>query len=132
MNYGEHYKRETLTERNMKKELSVDLSISRKDSGLSQQDAAHLLGVSKTRISRLQNGKAKLSAAELTALCLIYGRSAEQLLRLTTRTIRQQLHKRLSNMPSEPAKWERLHTKRLDTLNSLYHRLGILKKEVDE
>lgn len=113
----------------MRKEIRVDLKIGRNQSGLSNADLAHLLGVNKSRISKLENGRATPRPEELCALCLIYGRAADHLFLLTTRSLIGEMTERLARMPEEPKAWERKHDLRLDTLNGLHQRLRELSLE---
>ncbi|MEM5471922.1 helix-turn-helix transcriptional regulator [Hoeflea sp. AS60] len=110
----------------MRKEIRVDLKVGRKQSGLSNEDVAHLLGVNKSRISKLENGHATPRPEEICALCLIYGRAVDSLFILTTHCLIGELRRRLTTMPEEPTAWERKHNARLDTLNGLQCRLGEL------
>lgn len=52
----------------------------RKRAGISQQKLSELLGVSRTTISQIENGKRKLSADELERLSKIYNLSVDSLL----------------------------------------------------
>lgn len=110
----------------MRKEIRVDLKVGRKQSGLSNEDVAHLLGVDRSRISKLENGHATPRPEEICALCLIYGRAVDSLFLLTTHSLIAELRQRLTIMPEEPNAWERKHDARLDTLNGLQQRLSEL------
>ncbi len=116
----------------MRKEIRVDLKIGRNQSGLSNEDVAHLLGVNKCRVSKLENGRATPRPDELCALCLIYGRAVDHLFPLTTRSLIEEMKQRLDRMPEEPKAWERKHDLRLDTLNGLHQRLRELSHEYDD
>ena len=109
----------------MKENLALDLRVSRRLSGLSGSDLAHLLDCSVERISKLENAKARISEDEFIILSLVYAdisawgeRSLQALL--------PGLKRRLSQMPVEPAQWAHAHEARLETLNGLTHRLQTL------
>ena len=57
----------------MKENIPLDLRVTRVRSGLSNRDVAHLLGCNKERVSKLENGKARISGNEIISLSLIYG-----------------------------------------------------------
>ena len=107
----------------MTKELSRDLKIARSQSGLSNKDVAHLLACNKERVSHLENGSARIAITELLSLCMIYGRSLEDLFDTTAQRLITALKDRLSNIPAEPRNWSRKSKQRTDTLNALTNRL---------
>ncbi len=109
----------------MKRYLALDLRVSRRRSGLSGSDLAHLLGCSQERISKLENARARIKEEELLILNLVYSEALawpEHLLKAIVPKLKQ----RLSDMPIEPSQWSRAHESRLETLNSLAHRLQTL------
>jgi transcriptional regulator with XRE-family HTH domain len=108
----------------MRKEICIDLRVGRREAGLSNEDLAHLLATTQSRISRLENGRARLRTSEIITLCMIYGRDAEHLFTNATRSIMPKIQKRLGNIPPEPSNWQRKHDARLDTLNGLFNRLN--------
>lgn len=55
-------------------EIGKRLKQARKRSGLTQADAAQLLGVARTTISAVENGERKLKSSELAKLAKAYGR----------------------------------------------------------
>lgn len=112
----------------MKEDLSLDLKLSRARSGLSGYDLAHLLGCNSERISRLEHGKARIKADEIASLSLIYGLDTSRWLYHLTSCAAKKLKNRMVNMPKEPSNWSQHQDNRLDTLNNLSHRIGILNK----
>jgi transcriptional regulator with XRE-family HTH domain len=63
----------------MIQEFTLDLRAARRNSGLRQVDCAHLMGVNKTKISNLENGRQRPSVRDICTLSMIYGRSFESL-----------------------------------------------------
>ena len=59
----------------MKTNYALELKVARRRSGLSQQEVAHLLAVSRVRISKLECGIAVPTPDELTIFSLIYSNS---------------------------------------------------------
>ncbi len=112
----------------MKEHLALDLKLSRTKAGLSGGDLAHLLGCNAERVSRLENGKARIKADEMAALSLIYGHDPTVWLRHVTLSVAGKLKRQMSLMPSEPNNWAHLHDARLDTLNGLTYRLQALSQ----
>lgn len=99
-----------------------DLKKARRQSGLSQSDCAHLLGVSKRRISSFETGKVLPSVPEICALSLIFGRSFESLFGPVFLDARTDLKTRLAALSSRNRSWlERFNRKH--TLNTLAERL---------
>jgi transcriptional regulator with XRE-family HTH domain len=109
----------------MKEDLALDLRVSRKRAGLSGTDLAHLLGCSIERISKLENGKARVSAEEIMVLSLVYRDMPSWPERLSQRLV-PVLKERLASMPGEPSQWAHSHEARLETLNGLFQRLEAL------
>ena len=107
----------------MKENIPLDLRVTRVRSGLSNRDVAHLLGCNKERVSKLENGKARISGNEIISLSLIYGYLIGGLFRETSKAILTSLKVRLADMPTEPANWSKHAQNRLDTLNGLAQRL---------
>jgi transcriptional regulator with XRE-family HTH domain len=112
----------------MKKEIPLDMKISRERSGLSGTDLAHLLNCNKERISKLEHGKARVTAHEMRCLCLIYGKTIDDVFHKTIKQLTDMLKTQLSDMPTEPANWRRKSIDRTDTLNGLTYRLQHLSK----
>ena len=114
-----------------KKEVLVDLKLNRRESGLSVNDLAHLLGTNKARISKLHTGNAVMSLDELCSLSLIYGKTMDHLFSTAIYKLADTLIPRLSEMPREPKHWKS-HDQRLDCLNALTPRLLALSHNHDE
>ena len=110
------------------RKVAVDLRLNRRESGLSNEDVAHLLDVDKARVSRLENGKAEPNVTELCTLFLIYGKAFNGLLPQTVEEAAQKLKLRLPDMPQEPEHW-RATAKRHETLDTLLFRLRALNKQ---
>lgn len=109
-------------------EVAADLKISRRESGLSNKDLAHLLGIDCARVSRLENAKTEPTVGEICALSLIYGKQLDGLLRCAVPTIAVGLAQRIDDVPAEPDNWDKYHENRLNTLHTLYQRLENLTK----
>lgn len=106
----------------MKENLALDLRVSRRRSGLSGSDLAHLLGCTQERISKLENGRARISEDEFLILGLVYADVLAWPERML-QTVLPILKERLAYMPGEPTQWAHAHEQRLETLNSLTSRL---------
>ena len=61
-------------------ELGIRLKKAREYLGLTQEDVAKLLGVSRVIITNIESGTRKVSADELEKLSKIYGRSMDELM----------------------------------------------------
>lgn len=76
-----------MTEKNHRMEIGLRLKEARKLAGLSQAQAASVLGIHRPSISEIESGKRRISAEELSELCETYdvatdwvlGRSPETL-----------------------------------------------------
>lgn len=104
------------------RDVMIDLKINRRESGLSGEDLAHLLGISEARLSKLHTGNAVMTITELCLLSFIYGKTFDHLLERATPPLAECLKLRLANMPSELEHWK-AHDKRLDCLNALTERV---------
>ena len=107
----------------MAKEIRVDLRIARSRSGLSGADMAHLMECGTDRISKLENGVARITPQELARLHLICGGRFENTFSITCQTAAGRLFKRLGTMPKEPIHWAGKRAIRLETLDNLSRRL---------
>ena len=92
----------------MGKEIAVDLRVARKRSGLSQDEAATLLGVDRRRLSKLEVGRYEPTVAEIAGLSLIYDREFRQLCRSVLPAVYAQIAKNLSSLPPAPTGLRRL------------------------
>ncbi len=82
----------------MKDFLKVDLRIARQHSGLRGQDVATLLGISRSRLSKLENGYARPRVKELIGLSLVYGQSFGELFQLCASRLTEKLEDRLATL----------------------------------
>jgi len=105
------------------KEVRIDLKVSRRESGLLQEDLAHLLGTTQPRISRLEQGVSVLTITELVKLTIIFNKPPIELFRLLTARAEQELFKQLSCMSGESMNTHDAEA-RQRTLSNLSHRLS--------
>ena len=115
---------QTLTEVIMSNEFRVDLRIARTRSGLSGRDLAHLLECGVDRISKLENGAARITPRELAKLQIIWGKPFEESFAILSQEISQTLFNLLGSIPEEPAQWAGKRQLRLSTLDALSQRLA--------
>lgn len=115
----------------MKENLALDLRVSRRHSGLSGTDLAHLLGCSQERISKLENARARIAEDEFIILLLLYVDVLAWPERMM-QSILPTLKERLADMPDEPTQWAHAHDARLETLNGLSDRLQALNPSQHE
>ena len=116
-----HYK--FLSSLTMTKEFALDLKVARQNSGLTQQDCAHLLGVSDATLAKIEAGKRTPSICEICTLSLIYGRSFESLFAGIFRDVRAHLNVRIASLPKASGT-VCLRINRQSTLNRLARRLS--------
>ena len=80
----------------METNYALELKVARRRSGLSQKDIAHLLGISRVRVSKLECNLAVPTPDELTTFGLIYSRDFLTLggpvLPVLCRTLRERLN----------------------------------------
>lgn len=107
----------------MTKEFALDLKVARQNSGLTQQDCAHLLGVSDATLAKIEAGKRTPSICEICTLSLIYGRSFESLFAGIFRDVRAHLSARITSLPKASGT-VCLRINRQSTLNRLARRLS--------
>ena len=106
----------------MKHSFAHDLKVIRKQSGLSQRDLAHLLGVDQGRVCLLEKGERLPSLRQVCQLSLIFGKAPESLLAGTFAYSAKVLANRLSDMPRRTRRFCGL-ANRQRTLNALAARL---------
>ena len=116
-----HYK--FLSSLFMTKEFALDLKVAHQNSGLTQQDCAHLLGVSDATLAKIEVGKRTPSICEICTLSLIYGRSFESLFSGIFLDVRAHLSARMVSLP-EPSGTAFLRINRQSTLSRLARRLA--------
>jgi len=107
----------------MTKEFALDLKVARQNSGLTQEDCAHLLGVCDATLSKMEGGTRTPTVREICTLSLIYGRSFESLFSGIFAEVREDLFQRLMKMPVASGTL-RLRTNRQYTLGKLATRLS--------
>src|SRR5258707_552457 len=73
-------------------ELGNELKKSREKKGLTQQDAAEILGVARTTITAIEKGERRVKASELVQLARAYGKTVGDFVR----------QERPKSMPFEP------------------------------
>ncbi len=83
----------------MSTEFALDLRLARRKAGLTQRDAALLLGVHQSRVSALERGRALPTLQQICSLSLIFGRSFEALFAQIMATTKQGISRRIKNLP---------------------------------
>lgn len=106
-----------------KKEVRIDLKVSRRESGLLQSDLAHLLETTQPRISNLEQGKGALTVEEALKLTVIFGKPVVELFQLLSERVRDELGQRISIMAEALPNVESSGP-RADTFNRLMARLS--------
>jgi len=106
----------------MIQEFTLDLRAARRNSGLRQVDCAHLMGVNKTKISNLENGRQRPSVRDICTLSMIYGRSFESLFAGIFDEVKADVFCHLVDLPEPKPDYERVGN-RSRTLDSLRTRL---------
>lgn len=114
----------------MSYDFALDLRVARRKAALTQADLAHILGVTYTRISRLESGETPPTAVELTILCLIFNGEIERLHAKIIQSEAVALGERLGSMPSRPKTWPNWHN-RVHTLNGIGERLSAMVLDHD-
>jgi transcriptional regulator with XRE-family HTH domain len=111
-----------------KKEVTADIKYCRRESGLSGADVSHLLSITKSRLSRIENGKSEPKPMELCGFALVYGKQHFDMFPVMSEKLIISLKTQLLNMPAEPNAW-RARQQRLQSLNELTHRLHTLSQQ---
>ena len=107
----------------MTKEFALDLKVARQNSGLTQEDCAHLLGLCDATLAKMEGGRRTPTVYEICTLSMIYGRSFESLFAGIFKEVREDLFGRLMSMPTASGTL-RLRTNRQYTLGKLASRLS--------
>lgn len=107
----------------METNYALELKVARRRSGLSQHDVAHLLGISRVRVSKLECGIAVPSPDELTTFSLIYSRSFLTLAGPVLPVLLRALRDRLQTFPNRET-YAAGSSSKAATLNSLSKRLS--------
>ena len=102
--------------------IALDLKAARRKAGLLQADCAHLIGVHPSRISLIENGRARPSLFEIATLSVVYGKPIESLLAPLMEDVIRCLVDRLASLPAAP-KGRRGTFNRAHTLSQLAIRL---------
>ena len=103
-------------------DFGLDLTRLRRQSGLTQDDLAHLLDVNSRKIWKLEKGRIVPTLEEVCLLSLIYGRTFERLYETLLNDARTKLDARLGNLP-RPERTGIGARNRTATLNRLAERL---------
>lgn len=109
----------------MSYDFGLDLRVARRKAALTQQDCAHLLGVTYTRISKLESGQTLPDATELAILCLLFDTEVTRLHLGIVSSETKALNERLATMPECPTNWPSRRN-RLHTLNAVAEKLTSL------
>ncbi len=107
----------------MSYDFALDLRVARRKAALTQADLAHILGVTYTRISRLESGDTPPTAVELSILCLIFDGDIARLHEKIIQADATALGERLGSMPDCPKSWPNWRN-RVHTLNAIVERLS--------
>ena len=108
----------------MTKEFALDLKVARKNSGLTQEDCAHLLGVCDATAAKMEGGTRTPTVREIcTFVAYIWAQFREPLQRHLHLEVREDLFQRLMKMPVAPGTL-RLRSNRQYTLGKLPSRLS--------
>lgn len=114
----------------MTTDFSLDLRVARRKAGFIQRDAAHLLGISPRRMSRLEHGRSLPTLEQAITLYLIYDRTFETLYTMLMATAREKLRARFGHMPEGVRRWAGTFN-RDHSLESLGRRLAETKSADD-
>ena len=103
--------------------FALDLKVARRKAGLAQEDLAHLLGVDKSTISKIERGVRPIMLPDLCALAFIYGKRTDQLLAPFWPDAAADLAARLHTIPTPKSQWVSTFN-RQRTLKGLADRLA--------
>lgn len=109
----------------MSYDFALDLRVARRKAALTQADCAHLLGVSVSRISKLEAGRRLPSVVEFSVMCLLFDRHIEGIQRTIALSVARSLEERLGTIPDCPSNWTGRRN-RLATLNTIAEKLTAL------
>lgn len=115
----------------MSNNYALDLRVARRKSGLTQADCGHLLGSTKSKTSRLENGKTRPSAADIAILSIVYGRSYNAFCPTAFETAARQISERLLTLPTPTGSWLGRFN-RTNTLDNLDARLDHIISTTNE
>ena len=114
----------------MQNEFNLDLKVSRRKSGLTQKDEAHLLAIHPSKVSLMESGKALPNVRDFAALTVIYGRSFDSLFQSIVHDVQLSIKERLRTMPASPQRWL-LRFNRQHTLDTVADRLENIDDEYE-
>lgn len=83
--------------------IALDLKVARRKAGLLQSDLAHLLGIDRRRVRRLEQGEQLPTVCEVLALSFVYGKPIEALTAGLIDELIGQLVARLRTLPEAAA-----------------------------
>ena len=86
-------------------DFALDLKAARRQSGLTQEDCAHLMGCNAAKLTRLERGERLPGIQEMVFLGLIFGRTFENLFAGLLKDCRDVLSKNLETLPEGPKRW---------------------------
>lgn len=107
---------------NMRTQFAHDLRTARRKAGYSQDDIAHLLDTSQTKVSNYERGRYRPTIEAIIDLSLIYGRSFESLYAEVMAERQKLLTKRLASLP-RPHRMRADYFNRTASLSRLARRL---------
>lgn len=102
----------------LRNDFALDLKTARRNSGLTQEDCAYLMGCHPTKLTRLEGGARLPELKDICMLGLIFGRTFESLFAYILNTCRNELSTRLESLPECPGNWSGRRN-RQETLNRL-------------
>ena len=111
--------------------IASDFEAARHQTGLRQVDCAHLLGVHRTRISRIENNHSSPNVAEAVTLAVVYGQPLEAIFTGLVDSVVADLIERLRTLPNVGA-GQTESFNRAHTLSELARRLEVLSSKIHE
>lgn len=106
----------------MTNEMSLDLRVARRKAGLTQSDCAHLLGLNKAQISKIESGERAIRLEELCLLSVIYDLPIDGMATPVRLVAEAHLRERLASLRPPSVRWIGTFN-RQHTLSSLAERL---------
>jgi len=107
----------------MNNNFASDLKSARLESGLTQEDCAHLLGISASRISNFETGQKTPSLRDICAFSILFGRSFENLFNDIFDEVKAHMSASFYSLPDGP-EIRNGNFDRQSSLNQLYERLN--------
>jgi transcriptional regulator with XRE-family HTH domain len=107
----------------MNNNFASDLKSARLQSGLTQEDCAHLLGISTSRISNFETGQKTPNLRDICAFSILFGQSFESLFNDTFDEVKAHMSASFDSLPEGPDIREG-NFERQSSLNRLYERLN--------